>query len=396
MTREARTLRTDESEAPLRVRRFDTCVLDASKRALVTDEGWLRAPANITRHGVFIYANPANPSETWGELRPEEEVFSADSLASFELVPVVDNHPRGTGEVNASNARTLTVGAAGSVKRSDADPNYVSANLLVTAADAVRKVGSGKVELSCGYYCDRELAPPGSVAVDPISGKQTPYKYIQRNIRGNHIAIVDAARAGPNARIMLDRNDAIEFNADAATQEEEDTMKKKITIDGVTLEVDATFAELFERYESNNRNAIDKLTARADAAEASVKQITAQLAEAKDTKRFDEAVRARVEIESVAAKHDLKIDGLDNNAAKRALIGKLDASIKLDGKSEGYVDAMFDIVREKNPVQTQLEDAKRAASKTTPKLDNEDPEDKKKKANAGFFGHDAAKRNDRK
>src|SRR5688572_26050918 len=53
--------------------------------------GFLRAPAYLTRVGVFEYELPDGTKRA--EYRPAEEVFHPDSLASFEMLPVVVEHP---------------------------------------------------------------------------------------------------------------------------------------------------------------------------------------------------------------------------------------------------------------------------------------------------------------
>ena len=54
----------------------------------------------------------------------------------------------------------------------------------------------GKLEISCGYTCDTEEKP----GTHPIWGD---YDAIQRNILGNHVAIVDQGRAG-TAKVRMD------------------------------------------------------------------------------------------------------------------------------------------------------------------------------------------------
>ena len=43
-----------------------------------------------------------------------------------------------------------------------------------------------------------------------------PFDFRQTNIRYNHLAIVDEARAGPEARIVLDGEDAVLINQEEA------------------------------------------------------------------------------------------------------------------------------------------------------------------------------------
>lgn len=355
------------------------------ERVIRTDEGFLRAPARLTRAGVFTYRNGGRE---WRELRLPEEVFATDSLRSFELLPLVYDHPReNAGAVDSNNARRLTVGSVGHVTRDSGDSNYVAAEVLITDADAVRAVENGDRELSCGYFCEREPAPPGSTFKDPVTGDALPYDFIQRNIRGNHVAIVKAGRAGPDAKIMLDHNDGIESNptGDPVDQKGDTTMKKKITIDGLSFEVDENVAQAFEKLTAAQNATIDKLTARADAADSQVKDLTAKLTEATNPKRFAEAVSSRLALVQIAEKNAIKADGLDDMAIRRAVITKIDPSLKLDGRSDDYVIAAFDLVSARNPVVTQLDSL-------TPTRPAAKPGEHRSQYVDGFYKFDPTKR----
>jgi hypothetical protein len=327
----------------------------------------LRAPARLTRVGVFTYLMA--DGKTVRELRLPEEVFAPESLASFELVPLTLDHPReGDGAVTAENARRLSVGTVGNVRRDSVDRNFVAAELMIHDGEAAKLVEAGKQEISCGYFCDREPAEPGATYLDPLTGKEEPYDFVQRNIRGNHVAIVDQARAGPKARIMLDAADGVEVDLSAirveetlsegSTPEGKATEMTKITIDGVTYEVAPQVSEALTKERKIHADMVealradtmklkadlDKALARADALESEKKALAESLAKATSPEAIRAAVSERVALESVATKHEVKTDGLDNMAIRRAVIAKIDPGVKLDGKSDDYVIGMFDHV----------------------------------------------------
>ena len=78
------------------------------------------------------------------------------------------------------------------------DGEFVAGELLVTDADLIKKLEDGAArELSCGYNCDLDEKP--GVTADGLR-----YDAIQRNIRGNHVAVVPKGRAGPEARVRMD------------------------------------------------------------------------------------------------------------------------------------------------------------------------------------------------
>ena len=118
--------------------------------------------------------------------RPEEEVFSPEAIASFEGMPVTNDHP--PEGVDVSNIRVLQKGHAHNVRRgSGAESDLLLADLIITDAALITAVlEGGKREISCGYTY--ELCEEDG-------------QYIQRKIRGNHVAVVDAGRAGNRVSI---------------------------------------------------------------------------------------------------------------------------------------------------------------------------------------------------
>lgn len=113
--------------------------------------------------------------------RPKSEVLSPSTIASFENKPLVDEHP--DEDVNVDNYRNYAIGFARDVRGSKLeDVDILIANLIFTDPEAIAEIESGeKTELSCGYDCD-------------ILGEGD--NLYQANIRGNHIALCKAGRAG--------------------------------------------------------------------------------------------------------------------------------------------------------------------------------------------------------
>lgn len=330
-------------------------------KAIKLDNGWMRAPATLTRVGVFEYVNPDGSPRF--EYRPPEEVLKADALASFELVPVTNNHPFRDRGLDANTAGKFSVGAVGGVR---ADGLKVRADLLVTDGKAVAAIEGGKHELSCGYYSD--TIPEAGVWTDPETGKAIPYTHVQRNIRGNHVAIVQKGRAGPEARVHLDSaGDALlvfdpeqgpGIGLDSSGQERSDPMRK-ITIDGVEYEVSEQVYQAFMKDRKLTADMLDAKTkqiadltktsetaqAKLDAAEGQVKTLTAKLADETNPAKFSAKVAARVAFEGKARAvlgKDAKLDGKTEAEISREMLTKLAPGVKLDGKSEDYVSARLD------------------------------------------------------
>jgi len=122
--------------------------------------------------------------------RPEEEVFSPETIASFEGMPVTNDHP--PDGVDIENIRRLQRGHAHNIRRgSGAESDLLLADLIITDPCLIDAILGGKREISCGYTY--ELCEENG-------------RYIQRKIRGNHIAVVDAGRAGPRVSIRDEKS----------------------------------------------------------------------------------------------------------------------------------------------------------------------------------------------
>lgn len=116
-------------------------------------------------------------------------------MASFEGKPVTEDHPDDPAGVAADNIRRLQRGHAQNIRRGTGKEScYLLADLIITDPETVRHVLNGKREISCGYTYLLSREEDG---------------YVQREIRGNHIAIVDKGRAGPRVAIRDSRPEAL-------------------------------------------------------------------------------------------------------------------------------------------------------------------------------------------
>lgn len=163
-----------------RVERLDSIPLNET---YLTKEGYLRDKPIVTTVGIFEYALADGGIRR--ELRLPEEVFDADSLASYKGKPIIVTHEAGT--VDKDNVKDEIIGTILSEGYQDGED--VRAEVVIHDTDAMRDCGLR--ELSLGYSLDLDETPG--------TWKGQKYDAIQKNIRVNHLALVDKARAGDQA-----------------------------------------------------------------------------------------------------------------------------------------------------------------------------------------------------
>ena len=165
-----------------------------SPNQIETGEGFLicrNVPITRTGDQEYMGWEIGIPGAGGGQIvtvhRPPEEVFSTAALASFEGKPVTNDHPPVL--IGPDDVKTYEMGHAQNVRRGDGEwEEYTLADLHIHDRELIDAVQSGKREISCGYEC--EYVPNGDGT------------YTQRNIRGNHVAVVERGRAGKRAAIL--------------------------------------------------------------------------------------------------------------------------------------------------------------------------------------------------
>lgn len=361
------------------------------RNAHFDEDGFLVVDAVVTRTGVFNYRNSDGTLRR--ELRHPDDILKQDSLRTMRMLPITLLHPREK-KVDSMNATRLTKGFTGEDIR--VDGKYVKSRLKICDQEAIDAVIGGMQELSLGYI----------VALVEEDGEydNERYDFRQTEVVYNHLAIVPSARAGSEARIVLDEKDAVqcltsdkkdcsgacdgeckcqnsqEFvgeveieydtsrndsdndnnnNHHPSTNSKENRMKK-INIDGIEYDAAPEVA-----------NKLTKETERADTAENALKtaneektKIQANLDEANekikkaeerdDAAEIKKAVKARLDLVAQVTPHldeetVKKVADMSDKDLKIAVIKKHYPEANLDDKDDVYIDARFDGAIELNP-----------------------------------------------
>jgi hypothetical protein len=163
--------------------------------------GWIEVEGNpISKVGVFPYSGRSigapEPGKIYNVYRPEEELSNAETIKSFQLLPFVNDHPDdmlGQEAVDLPNVDGKPVEGIIGEKVYYRD-GYLYGNLKIFTDRIAGYIDAGKREVSAGFRCIYEQA------TGFYNGQ--PYDYIQRNIRGNHVALVNEGRMGPDVAVL--------------------------------------------------------------------------------------------------------------------------------------------------------------------------------------------------
>ncbi|MBU9211825.1 DUF2213 domain-containing protein [Burkholderia multivorans] len=171
--------------------RFFTPEILGPKQSL-TPSGFLVChDVPIARTGEMLYGAGEVPVEPGPDgivriSRTPDEVFRPETIASFEGAAVTMDHPDDF--VGPSNWNDLAVGTVMNVRRGTGiEDDLLLADLMITNQGAIDEVRAGLREVSCGYEAGYEQVGPG--------------RGVQREIIGNHVALVERGRCGPRCAI---------------------------------------------------------------------------------------------------------------------------------------------------------------------------------------------------
>ena len=248
--------------------------------------------------------------------RSEEEVFSEAAMASFEGKPVTNGHPPDL--IGPDDVEIYEKGHAQNIRRGTEEwRDYLLADLHIHNRELIDAVQGGKREISCGYECEYTVNEDGT--------------YNQKNIRGNHVAVVGRGRAGKRAAIL----DSDTIKKQAGKRPERKEMKKR-----------GLFFKLFgQAVKDKSPEEIEQMAMDAaeafEEAEGDPKEAKEEK-ETKDKETKDEAVIDGI-VDKVMARLAAKEAEKEKNTAKDSLdsaIEKLTAEgAPVDGQASRVISA---------------------------------------------------------
>lgn len=308
----------------------DTFDFSPSSRVYL-DNGFLRVTGKAARTGVYQYLaselglTDRTPNAVVNVYRPHDEVFNADSLASYSDVDVTNEHP--SEMVTSKTYKNVAVGHV--VKATQSPEGFVDVEMVIKDATAIADIEAGKSQLSPGYtavYVEEKGASPEGES----------YEFKQTGIDVNHVAIVKRGRGGaqvriddnqgviPMIKVMLDSGQSLEVADEAGAKLVTDTLKAMVQ--------QITDAQSAQQTAEAQRDAVKE-------------QLDTALIESSD-----EAIAKRVEEVATVGAQARKIvgdtftcDSVDTLTIQRAALKAKRPTVDWAEKSEAYVQAAFDM-----------------------------------------------------
>lgn len=318
----------------------------------------------ISKAGVYPYLGSEipgaeEPDRIYSVYRPAEELARQETIDSFKLMPFIDEHEI-LGKSGTPAERKGMQGTLGEQIYFDAP--YLRGNIKIHSSAAQSLIKAGKVELSPCYGCDW------------VKGDGTyegqPYQYTQRNIMGNHLALVEEGRTGPDVAVQDHRTFSLdssrllpmEFTPEQLAQlkaliaemmgtktgDEDPVKPAAVDADPEMPKDEDVIVDPVAEVTPAQAGAAEEAVTAAEEAQAAIEEVAAAIEEvasaaeevvaAADGKRKpaqDKLAKAKVKLTAARAKH-----------TKLAADAKIKATLAKDGALARQVEALQKQVKE--------------------------------------------------
>lgn len=219
---------------------YSKAAKDSGSSRVLDLNGWAEIKGNpLSKVGVFPYYGKQihedlEPDKIYNVYRPEEELKHEECISSFKLLPWIDEHVM-LGSEDDGLTPPERKGIHGIIGEDVFfEDGYLKGNLKVFSEKLAQLIEDGKKELSIGYRCLYDIE-------NGVYDGQS-YDAIQRNIRGNHVALVTEGRAGPDVAVLdhfkftLDSKGLVMADQDYKDEQDEG---EEITLESLAEQVKA-------------------------------------------------------------------------------------------------------------------------------------------------------------
>lgn len=195
----------------------------------------------ITHDGVVFYSGKAidatgqlglDPNKLYPVYRPMAELLKA--CESFNGKPLINNHEMIGTDGNLTKPDDKNIGGTiYNVRPSQDVDGAIIADMTIFSEELQNAIESGKVELSLGYWCKYRKED------GEFNGQH--YDFVQCDLEGNHIALVDHGRMGSGVRVFDHTEKTLVYDSmEMPTMEKKTTDTEELREEIVGLLKDAT------------------------------------------------------------------------------------------------------------------------------------------------------------
>ena len=267
--------------------------------------------------------------KVYNVFRPEEELNKAETIQSLNGVPLQLEHHDDTAERPAQYTR---IGATGT----DAvfEYPYLSNSLHFFNQKAIDLIESGeKCELSIGYDCE--------IHKEAGEFEGVPYDFVQRNIKIQHVALVECGRAGADVKVSdskeiilnSEKNEVKQMDKEKLLQLINELVKAGASEEEIKAKIDELTADACEDDE------VEVETEEVETEEPDTEEVEEQEQETSDEEQTEQKDDDDLIIEEVKA--ELEKAGLDaenEELVKAFIVGNHFAKAETEATDEDAAD----------------------------------------------------------
>lgn len=268
--------------------------------------------------------------KVYNVFRPEEELKKAETIQSLNGVPLQLEHHDDTAEKPAQYTR---IGATGT----DAvfEYPYLSNSLHFFNQKAIDLIESGeKCELSIGYDCE--------IHKEAGEFEGVPYDFVQRNIKIQHVALVECGRAGADVKVSdskeiilnSEKNEVKQMNKEKLLQLINELVKAGASEEEIKAKIDELTADACE-----DDDEVEVETEEVKTEEPDTEEVEEQEQETSDEEQTEQKDDDDLIIEEVKA--ELEKAGLDaenEELVKAFIVGNHFAKAETEATDEDTTD----------------------------------------------------------
>ncbi|WP_103594940.1 DUF2213 domain-containing protein [Campylobacter concisus] len=272
----------------------------------INDDGYIITKAKMASIQPMEYLGEEigrTSGKVYKVFRDEKEVFSPETIKSFEGKPLTLTHP--DDDVTAKNWKDTAIGHIQNVRR---EGDFLVGDAYINDEIAIKIIKEqGIKEVSCGY--DSKLI-------------ERDGKIWQTNIRGNHLAVVAEGRAGKDCKLGDSKRIKMKFI---------DKLKGALTAAKKFKDNDEVGKEKVEEANEANNELVDLLEQALSGAEEVSTKLDETTAELEKTK---------TELADVKAKNVKDSDGTDENSEIAELKAKVEALEKENAELKAEIEKL--------------------------------------------------------